>query len=214
MCVCVLSRLRLSAAPGTCSPPGSSAHGTFQAKILELGAVSCSKGSSWPRDRTPKAIILNERIKVTDFFFKRMLNVRLSGDSRVPEDTSGRWKGHKGREERGSSSSPFEETSCERINRSILKFLKFISAKVDSNRAARERKWPGAHRGQEPGRLPRSRQRPSTGPAHSPALRPEVVTCEWPPSAFCLNLEACAGWGFGLHPQATKAWELPQPNHL
>ena len=146
-----------------------------------------------------------------------MLNVRLRGDSRVPEDTSGRWKGHKGREERGSGSSPFEETSCERINRSVLKFVKFISAKVDSNRAAGKRKWPGACRWQEQGRLTGSRQRLSTGPAHSPALRPEVVTCELIPtqgSAFCLNLEACAGWGFGLHPQATKAWELPQPNHL
>ena len=29
-----------------CSPSGSSAHGIFQAKILELGAVSCSKESS------------------------------------------------------------------------------------------------------------------------------------------------------------------------
>ena len=35
-----------------CSLPGSSVHGILQAKILEWVAVSFSRGSSWPRDRT------------------------------------------------------------------------------------------------------------------------------------------------------------------
>ena len=35
-----------------CSPPGSSVHGIFQARILEWVAISSSKGSSWPRDWT------------------------------------------------------------------------------------------------------------------------------------------------------------------
>ena len=35
-----------------CSPPGSSAHGILQARILEWVAISSSRGSSWPRDRT------------------------------------------------------------------------------------------------------------------------------------------------------------------
>ena len=35
-----------------CSPPGSSVHGIFQARILEWVAISFSRGSSWPRDRT------------------------------------------------------------------------------------------------------------------------------------------------------------------
>ena len=35
-----------------CSPPGSSVHGISQAKILEWVAISISRGSSWPRDRT------------------------------------------------------------------------------------------------------------------------------------------------------------------
>ena len=35
-----------------CSPPGSSAHGIFQARILEWGAVSSSRRSSPPRDQT------------------------------------------------------------------------------------------------------------------------------------------------------------------
>ena len=35
-----------------CSPPGSSVHGILQARILEWVAVSFSRGSSQPRDRT------------------------------------------------------------------------------------------------------------------------------------------------------------------
>ena len=35
-----------------CSPPGSSVHGILQARILEWVAISLSRGSSWPRDRT------------------------------------------------------------------------------------------------------------------------------------------------------------------
>ena len=35
-----------------CSTPGSSVHGIFQARILEWVAISFSRGSSWPRDRT------------------------------------------------------------------------------------------------------------------------------------------------------------------
>ena len=38
--------------PMDCSLPGSSVHGIFQARILEWVAISSSRGSSWPRDRT------------------------------------------------------------------------------------------------------------------------------------------------------------------
>ena len=38
--------------PMDCSPPGSSVHGISQARILEGVAMSFSRGSSWPRDRT------------------------------------------------------------------------------------------------------------------------------------------------------------------
>ena len=37
----------------TLSPPGSSVHGIFQARILEWVAMSSSRGSSQPRDRPP-----------------------------------------------------------------------------------------------------------------------------------------------------------------
>ena len=38
--------------PVDCSPPSSSVHGILQARILEWGAISFSRGSSRPRDRT------------------------------------------------------------------------------------------------------------------------------------------------------------------
>ena len=38
--------------PMDCSPPGSSVHGTLQARILEGVAMPSSRASSWPRDLT------------------------------------------------------------------------------------------------------------------------------------------------------------------
>ena len=38
--------------PIDCSPPGSSIHGIFQARILEWVAISYSRGSSWAREWT------------------------------------------------------------------------------------------------------------------------------------------------------------------
>ena len=38
--------------PMNCSMPGSSVHGIFQTRILEWVAISSSRGSSQPRDRT------------------------------------------------------------------------------------------------------------------------------------------------------------------
>ena len=38
--------------PVDCSPPGSSVHGILQARILKWVAISSSRGSSQPRDRT------------------------------------------------------------------------------------------------------------------------------------------------------------------
>ena len=38
--------------PIECSPPGSSVHGILQGRILEWVAISSSRGSSRPRDRT------------------------------------------------------------------------------------------------------------------------------------------------------------------
>ena len=38
--------------PMDCSPPGSCVHGISQARLLEWVAISCFRGSSWPRDGT------------------------------------------------------------------------------------------------------------------------------------------------------------------
>ena len=38
--------------PMDCSPPGSSVHGTLQVRVLEWVAISFSRGSCQPRDRT------------------------------------------------------------------------------------------------------------------------------------------------------------------
>ena len=51
MSKCALSHGRLRHAV-VCSPPGSSVHGILQARTLEWAAVSFSRGSSRPRDRT------------------------------------------------------------------------------------------------------------------------------------------------------------------
>ena len=48
----LLSHVWLSGDPIDCSPPGSSVHGTLQARILEWIAIPFSRGSSWPRDQT------------------------------------------------------------------------------------------------------------------------------------------------------------------
>ena len=57
VCVCVCARVRAQSCltlcdPMDCSPPGSSVHEIFQARILEWVAISYSRGSSQPGDRT------------------------------------------------------------------------------------------------------------------------------------------------------------------
>ena len=53
-CVCVLVAQSYPTLcdPMDCNPPGSSVHEIFQARILEWVAISFSRGSSQPRDRT------------------------------------------------------------------------------------------------------------------------------------------------------------------
>ena len=51
VCVCAQSCPTLCN-PVDCSPPGSSVHGILQARILEWAAISFSRGSPQPRDRT------------------------------------------------------------------------------------------------------------------------------------------------------------------
>ena len=55
--------------PTLCDPmnyslPGSSVHGIFQAIVLEWIAISFSRGSSWPRDRTQVSCIVDRRFTI------------------------------------------------------------------------------------------------------------------------------------------------------
>ena len=60
-----LSGVRLFATPWTIAYlPGSSVHGIFQARILEWVAISFSRGSSRPRDRTRVSHIVGRRFTV------------------------------------------------------------------------------------------------------------------------------------------------------
>ena len=51
--------------PMDCSLPGSSLHGIFQAIVLEWIAISFSRGSSQPRDRTRVSRIVDRRFTVS-----------------------------------------------------------------------------------------------------------------------------------------------------
>ena len=58
MCYALLSLLCLTLCNRMdCSPPGSSGHGTFQARVLEWVVISSSRGSSQPRTRTQVSCI-------------------------------------------------------------------------------------------------------------------------------------------------------------
>jgi len=50
--------------PMDCSLPGSSVHGIFQARILEWGAISFSRRSSWPRNWTQVSGTVGRRFTI------------------------------------------------------------------------------------------------------------------------------------------------------
>ena len=50
--------------PMDCSLPGSSLHGILQARVLEWVAISFSRGSSQPRDRTQVSRIPGRRFNL------------------------------------------------------------------------------------------------------------------------------------------------------
>ena len=52
ICMCACSVMSDSLWPPGGSPPGSSVHGIFQARIQQWVAIFSSRGSPWPRDRT------------------------------------------------------------------------------------------------------------------------------------------------------------------
>ena len=57
--LCAQSQLTLFS-PMDCSQPGSSVHEIFQARILEWGAISFSRGFSQPRDQSRSPALVGE----------------------------------------------------------------------------------------------------------------------------------------------------------
>ena len=66
--------------PTNYSPPGSSVHGIFQARILEWVAISFSRGSSWPRDRAQVSCIVG-RFFTSEPPGKSIHRSRIAGNS-------------------------------------------------------------------------------------------------------------------------------------
>ena len=58
-------------------PPGSSVHRILQARILEWIAISFSRGSSWPRDRTQVSHIAGRHINLWATRFLLIERIRL-----------------------------------------------------------------------------------------------------------------------------------------
>ena len=64
VCVLVAQSCLTLYNPMDCSLPGSSAHGIFQATVLEWAAISFSRGSSRPKGQTRVSHIAGRRFTV------------------------------------------------------------------------------------------------------------------------------------------------------
>ena len=69
--------------PMDCSPPGFSVHGILQATVLEWVAISFSRGSSQPRDRTQVSHIAGRR-------FNLWATREVKDDGKLQQPNSGR----------------------------------------------------------------------------------------------------------------------------
>ena len=67
--------------PVDCSPPGFSLHGILQERILEWVAISFSRGSSQPRDRTQVSRIAGRCFNVLVGHIINGYKLRFPGDS-------------------------------------------------------------------------------------------------------------------------------------
>ena len=71
--------------PMDCSPPGSSVHGIFQARILEWDSIAFSRGSSWPRDRIRVSCIAGRFVTIWATLVRRLRWTLTSGGSELSE---------------------------------------------------------------------------------------------------------------------------------
>ena len=110
-----------------CSLPGSSVHGVLQARILELVAISFSRGFSWLRDRAQVSHIAGRRFNlcITRDVLKyknivsqktsyrdtelqiQVLTSKISRKERKPG-----WKRRERRQERGGKRGGLTDVSC------------------------------------------------------------------------------------------------------
>ena len=82
VCVCVLF-CPILCDPMDCSPPGSSVHGIFQARILERVAISCSRGIFPTQGSNPHLCLLcwqTDSLPLS--YLVRDLRLSLRGDHR------------------------------------------------------------------------------------------------------------------------------------
>ena len=75
--------------PVDCSPPRSSVHGIFQARVLEWVSISFSRGSSQPRDRTQVSCIVSKTLYCLShqgrvLLSKSLIQFSIDGWSCVP----------------------------------------------------------------------------------------------------------------------------------
>ena len=78
--------------PLDCGPPGSSVHGIFQARHLELVAISSSKGSSWTRDHLSLNLLHVSLPALAGGFF----TTRATWEARMASQVSGKSTGWEG----------------------------------------------------------------------------------------------------------------------
>ena len=74
-----------------CSPPGSSVHGIFQARVLEWVAISFSRGSSQPRDWTQVCHIAGRRFTVWATREANMTGVLKGDESETHKGNAVSW---------------------------------------------------------------------------------------------------------------------------
>ena len=106
-CAQPLSHVQLFCNPMDWSPPGSSVHGIFQARIQEWITISFSKGSSWPRDRTH--VSMSPALQVDSLSLPKM---HLSPKRRLWQPTTASTRGINpaalGGPSKGSASTPWD----------------------------------------------------------------------------------------------------------
>ena len=78
VCACLVTQSSPTLCnPMDCSPPGSSVHGIFRARILEWVAISYFRGSSWPRDQISLLHLLHQPVNSLPLCYLGSPNAQL-----------------------------------------------------------------------------------------------------------------------------------------